>query len=183
MLERCSSLAAAVAIRARSALRERSGPGRARSPRHSRNRARTRRTTRRCGGCPAVREHVEEREPPPRFRVAVGHRRVRLGKAAAAIRDLPPHVRVGDGNGEADARAFPPRAVLDRVREELADEQPDGKRARPCEIKGLEPVDERARLADRRLGRGRYSSSVAPSDPAAIRSPYPRRTICTGEFV
>ena len=47
---------------------------------------------------PAVRERVEEREPPPRSASASGIVVSPLGEAAAAIADLRPHVRVGDGH-------------------------------------------------------------------------------------
>ena len=81
------------------------------------------------------------------------HRDVVGDEAAAAVADLDADARVADLDGEADAAVLAPPAVLDGVREQLADEQPDREARLGMRVERLQPVDGRPCLADRALRR------------------------------
>jgi hypothetical protein len=110
---------------------------------------------------PTAREGVEEREPAARLALRARHHDVVGDEAATAVTHLDPNAGVADVDDETHASLLAPHAVLDGVREQLADEQPDGEANLGMRVERLQPVDGRARLTDRAL-RGRQVELEPP---------------------
>jgi hypothetical protein len=70
-----------------------------------------------------------------------------------------------------------PAAVLDGVREQLADEQPDGEAGLRVLVEGLEAIDGGPRLADRGLGRRQVELQPRSIDPGGHAAPIPSRHV------